>query len=159
VIVYHPDGRLLLQLRHCGKYHSGGLWTNTCCSHPRPAEPVEVAAARRLHEEMGIACPLSPLMTVAYRADVGNNMIEHELVRVFAGRFEGPVRPDPTEADGFAWIAPEDLRRDIAQSPERYSVWFQKYCTTYWRQLMEMTGRPETCNDPAVRRHGGAGLA
>jgi isopentenyl-diphosphate delta-isomerase len=136
VIVRDASGRLLLQKRQARKYHSGGLWTNTCCSHPRPQEPVQLAAARRLREEMGIACPLLHLMTVAYRAEVGAGMIEDEIVHVFAGLFEGPVRPDPGEADGFAWIGPEALRADISTSPERYSVWFRKYCAEHWPQLV-----------------------
>lgn len=135
VVVRDPQGRLLLQKRQLGKYHSGGLWTNTCCSHPRPGEPVEQAAARRLQEEMGFACRLLPLMTVTYRADVGNGLIEHELVHVFGGVFAGPVRPEPREADGFEWIAPAALARERAGAPERYSVWFNKYCGEHWPTL------------------------
>lgn len=135
VIVRDPDGRLLLQKRHVGKYHSGGLWTNTCCSHPRPGEAIGEAAARRLEEEMGVFCPLVPLMTVSYRAEVGNGMVEDEIVHVFAGRFAGPVRPDPSEADGFAWVVPEALAADMARVPSHYSVWFRKYCAEHWQEL------------------------
>jgi isopentenyl-diphosphate delta-isomerase len=136
VVIRDADGRLLLQKRQARKYHSGGLWTNTCCSHPRPDEPVAVAAARRLEEEMGFACALQPLMTVTYQADVGSGMVEHELVHVFAGQFDGAVRPDPREADGYDWVAPDTLRADLAASPERYSVWFQKYCAEHWDRLV-----------------------
>ena len=104
VIVRDPQGRILLQKRQAAKYHSGGLWTNTCCSHPRPDEPVQAAAGRRLREEMGFSCPLLPLVTVTYRADVGNGLIEHELVHVFAGLYAGAVQPDPREADGYDWV-------------------------------------------------------
>lgn len=135
VVIRDAGGRLLLQKRHVGKYHSGGLWTNTCCSHPRPGEPVAVAATRRLEEEMGISCPLLPLMTVTYRADVGNGLIEHELVHVFAGVFEGPVRPDPGEADGFDWTTPEALAAGRQAASGRYSVWFNKYCAEHWPTL------------------------
>lgn len=141
VVVRDPDGRLLLQKRHIGKYHSGGLWTNTCCSHPRPGEPVAAAAERRLREEMGFACPLRPLVTVAYRAEVGNGLIEHEIVHVFAGVFAGPVRPDPAEADGFAWIDPESLAREVAATPDRFSVWFRLYVAEHWPALTR--GHPE----------------
>jgi isopentenyl-diphosphate delta-isomerase len=132
VIVRDRQGRILLQKRHVGKYHSGGLWTNTCCSHPRPDEPVQVAAVRRLREEMGFSCRVQPLISVTYRADVGNGLIEHELVHVFAGLYEGPVRPEPAEADGYDWVEPAALQADMARSPERYSVWFKKYCAEHW---------------------------
>ena len=85
---------------------------------------------------MGFSCPLRPLLTVTYRADVGGGLIEHELVHVFGGLFEGPVRPDPREADGFAWIDPEALLADIAMTPARYSVWFRKYCAEHWQQIV-----------------------
>lgn len=132
VIVRDPQGRILLQKRQVAKYHSGGLWTNTCCSHPRPNEPVALAAGRRLGEEMGFACILWPLITVTYRADVGNGLIEHELVHVYGGQYEGAVRPDPREADGYDWVTPEALRADLALAPQRYSVWFRKYCAEHW---------------------------
>jgi isopentenyl-diphosphate delta-isomerase len=139
VVLQDAEGRLLLQKRHVRKYHSGGLWTNTCCSHPRPGEEVALAAHRRLREEMGIDCPLRPLLTVAYRAEVGQGMVEHEIVHVFAGLFTGAVRPDPAEADGYAWVEPEALARDIRAMPERYSVWFRKYVAEHWPSL---TGDP-----------------
>src|SRR5215510_16253294 len=92
ISVQITDGRnrLLLQKRHIGKYHSGGLWTNTCCSHPRPGETVLAAAQRRLEAEMGIACALRSLFTTSYRANLDNGMVEHEIVHVFAGTYEGP---------------------------------------------------------------------
>src|SRR5690606_10606229 len=132
-------GRLLLQRRHIGKYHSGGLWTNTCCSHPRPGEATAEAAARRLEEEMGIRCALRPLFTTQYRADVGNGLIEHEIVHVFAGTYDGQVCPDPREADGFAYVTPEelasDLRDDAKRPASRYSVWFKLYARDHWPLL------------------------
>jgi isopentenyl-diphosphate delta-isomerase len=135
VILVDGLGRLLLQKRHVGKYHSGGLWTNACCSHPRPGEGILEAAQRRLLEEMGIACPLAPLFSVPYRAELDKGMTEHEVVHVFGGRYAGPVRPDPAEAEGFDWVEPEALLRDLDASPERYSVWFRKYCREYWGRL------------------------
>lgn len=135
VVVRDASGRLLLQKRHIRKYHSGGLWTNTCCSHPRPGETVAMAASRRLQEEMGFTCPLLPLAQVTYRAEVSSGMVEHEVVHIFAGLFDGPVRPDPKEADGFAWIEPEALRADIRTTPERYSAWFKTYCARHWQPI------------------------
>lgn len=136
VVVRDREGRLLLQKRHARKYHSGGLWTNTCCSHPRPGEAVADAAARRLQEEMGFSCPLLPLTRLIYRAEVGPGMVEHEFVHVFAGLFEGPVRPDPREADGFAWTTPEALAADLRAAPERYTAWFRTYCAEHWEPMV-----------------------
>ena len=132
-------GRLLLQRRHIDKYHSGGLWTNTCCSHPHPGETPTDAAVRRLKEEMGIHCTLRPLFTTHYRADVGNGLVEHEIVHVFAGEYDGRVCPDPHEVDGFAYVTPEELAADLEEDAKRpssrYSAWFKIYARDYWRLL------------------------
>lgn len=128
-------GRLLLQKRHIGKYHSGGLWSNTCCSHPRPGEDTAAAAQRRLLEEMGIACPLIPLFTTSYRAVVDNGMIENEVVHCFGGRYAGEVRPDPREAEDHGWMNREDLRQDVRETPEKYSAWFRIYVRDHWPEL------------------------
>jgi isopentenyl-diphosphate delta-isomerase len=137
VVLVDPDGRMLLQKRQQGKYHSGGLWTNTCCSHPRPGEPVSDAAHRRLGEEMGIRTSLTPFFAVHYRAELDKGMTEHEVVHVFGGRYAGSVRPDPLEADGFDWIDATSLRHQLEAAPERYSIWFRKYCIEYWSELNE----------------------
>lgn len=136
VVVRDPSGRFLLQKRHRAKYHSGGLWTNTCCSHPRPGEPALDAARRRLAEEMGIEAEPVPILTTIYRAELDNGLVEHELVHVFAATYAGPVRPDPDEADGFAWVAPEELVADLARTPERYSYWFRLYVRDHWPKLL-----------------------
>jgi isopentenyl-diphosphate delta-isomerase len=132
-------GRLLLQKRNIDKYHSGGLWTNTCCSHPRPGETTIDAAQRRLTEEMGIACPLSPLFSTHYRADLDHGMIEHEVVHVFGGQYSGEIRPNPVEADGFAWLTLQELLSDVARAPDRYSVWFQIYLRDHGAALTSET--------------------
>jgi isopentenyl-diphosphate delta-isomerase len=131
------SGRLLLQKRHIGKYHSGGLWSNTCCSHPRPGEDTAAAAQRRLHEEMGIACPLTPLFTTSYRAVVDNGMIENEVVHCFGGFYAGEVRPDPSEAEEYAWTNVDRIRQRVNEDPERYSAWFRIYLRDHW---VELTG-------------------
>jgi len=130
-----PRGRLLLQKRHIAKYHSGGLWTNTCCSHPRPGEAAADAARRRLAEEIGVSCPLTPLFTTRYRAALDNGMTEHEVVHVFGGVYAGPVAPNPLEVDGFAWLAPDELREDVARAPHRYSAWFRIYLNNHWPEM------------------------
>jgi isopentenyl-diphosphate delta-isomerase len=127
VLIHDGAGRLLLQKRYRGKYHSGGLWTNACCGHPRPGEDTLAAAARRLNEEMGFTCPLSPLGTLIYRESVDGGLIEHELVHLFAGRYEGPIHPDPREAEDHAWRPLHDIRREAITNPERFTVWFGRY--------------------------------
>jgi isopentenyl-diphosphate delta-isomerase len=102
VIIGDRDGRVLLHRRAAGKYHSGGLWTNTCCSHPRPGEPASDAATRRLVEEMGISCPLTFVFSMNYRAEVSNGLVEDEIVHVFGGRFDGTPIPDPLEVSDWA---------------------------------------------------------
>ena len=135
IYLFNAKGETLLTRRARGKYHSGGLWTNTCCSHPRPGEAVADAATRRLAEEMGVACRLFPMFPVRYRAELDNEMIEHEVVHVFGGIFSGRVRPDPAEADGFDWVEPAALLRDLDATPARYSVWFRTYCLEHWDRL------------------------
>ena len=136
VILRDRQGRLLMQRRAAGKYHSGGVWTNTCCSHPRPGEMPAEAARRRLREEMGIDHPaLAPLFITTYCADVGAGLVEHELVHVFTGVWDGGVAPDPAEVDEFAWVEPRALRDDMALHPDRYSVWFRAYCTRFWDRI------------------------
>jgi isopentenyl-diphosphate Delta-isomerase len=123
VFVFDSAGRLLLQRRAAGKYHSGGLWSNTACGHPRPGEETRAAAARRLREEMGFGCELREAFVLAYRAEVGGGLVEHELDHVFVGRFDGEPAPDPAEADGWRWAAPDELARDLAARPGDYSYW------------------------------------
>jgi isopentenyl-diphosphate delta-isomerase len=132
VMVWDGRGRLLLQRRQVGKYHSGGLWTNSCCGHPRPGEEVGEAAARRLMEEMRIACPLTPIGTFTYHAELDAGLTEHELVHVFRGLYNGPVAPDPHECDGFSWSSPDAIRRQIAAAPQSFSAWFKKYIDAGW---------------------------
>jgi isopentenyl-diphosphate delta-isomerase len=124
VFVFNARGELLLQRRAAGKYHCPGLWTNTCCSHPRPREPVEQAAARRLEEEMGIACPLRKAFDFVYRAELAGGLIEHEFDHVFVGRFDGEPRPDPAEVSETRWIARDALLRELRETPQSYTPWF-----------------------------------
>ncbi len=137
VVLRSADGRrLLLQRRAACKYHSGGAWTNTCCSHPRPGEDPEHAAVRRLREEMGIALPgLEKLFTTVYEAPVGHGLTEHEYVHVFGCAWDGDVHPDPAEVEGYGWFEAEELRADLSAHPERYSVWFRTYADAFWDRM------------------------
>jgi isopentenyl-diphosphate Delta-isomerase len=125
VFVFDDRGRMLLQRRARGKYHSGGLWSNTCCSHPRPGEATHVAAHRRLGEEMGIACDLEPAFSFVYRADVGNGLVEHEYDHIFVGRCSADPAPDPEEVSAWRWARPAELLLELADRPSRFTPWFR----------------------------------
>ncbi len=135
VIIRDTAGNLLLQRRHLEKYHCGGQWTNTCCSHPRPGEGTAAAASRRLREEMGISVPLQLLFQTEYRAVVAADLVEHEVVDVFAGTFDGAPRPDPDEVADWCWIRPDALRIDMHHNAHRYTPWFHAYAEEHWPQL------------------------
>ena len=125
VFVLDDAGRLLLQQRAQAKYHSGGLWSNTCCSHPRPGESVLDAAHRRLQEEMGFDCPLEAAFGFVYRAHLDHGLVEHEYDHVLIGRHAGDPAPDPAEVDGWKWEALADVRDAVAAHPETFTVWFR----------------------------------
>lgn len=126
VFVFDERGRLLLQRRAPDKYHSGGLWSNTCCSHPRPTEAPAVAARRRLREEMGFSCSVTAAFHRTYRAPVGNGLTEHELDHVFVGTVdEARIRANPTEVMDWRWVSPSAVRRDVTTHPHRYTPWFR----------------------------------
>jgi len=125
IFVFDGGGRLLLQRRAPGKYHSAGKWSNTCCGHPRPGERLESAAHRRLREEMGFDCPLRLAGTYRYRARLENGLLENELDHLLVGEFEGQPAPDPQEASEWRWIAPGALRRELADDPLRFTVWLR----------------------------------
>lgn len=145
VLIHDGDGKMLLQKRHPAKYHSGGLWTNACCGHPRPDEGTLAAASRRLREEMGFACPLRALGSLVYRADVGHGLIEHEYVHLIVGCWNGVVRPDPAEAEAYAWRCLESVRSERASAPERFTAWFRLYLDELGASALEPS------IDPAAR--------
>lgn len=132
IMVWDGSGRMLLQKRAIAKYHSGGLWTNACCGHPRPGESPANAAVRRLNEELGFSCSIEPIGLFRYRSEVGGGLTEHELVHIYRGTYDGPIHPDPAECDGYSWMPPEDFRIGVVQSPQRYTAWFAKYVAAGW---------------------------
>jgi isopentenyl-diphosphate delta-isomerase len=125
VFVLNSRGEMLLQRRARGKYHSGGLWTNTCCSHPRPGEAVGQAARRRLREEMGIDTELTPLFEFTYRAQVGPRLVEHEYDHVFAGLYDGEPLPSADEVDGWRWVPVADVAAQVREDPDAFTPWFR----------------------------------
>ena len=142
VLIHDGAGNLLLQKRHIGKYHSGGLWTNTCCGHPRPGEDTMAAACRRLNEEMGFTSELTPLGSLIYRADVSNDLIEHEFVHLFIGRHNGAIAPDDLEVENWRWQAVGDVRRSVRAGPDLYTAWFRRYLEESW-PLTEIERTPQ----------------
>jgi isopentenyl-diphosphate delta-isomerase len=123
VFVFDAEKRLLLQKRARTKYHSGGLWSNTACGHPRPGEMTLAAARRRLREEMGFDCELSRAFGFLYRAELDNRLVEHEYDHVFVGRFDGVPAPDASEVEDWRWLSVGQLRRELRERPEEYSYW------------------------------------
>lgn len=123
VFVMNDRGELLIQQRASGKYHSAGMWSNTCCSHPRPGEGNEDAAHRRLKEEMGFDCPLDPIFTLLYKADVGNGLIENEYDHIFLGTYSGDVHPNPDEVQAYQYISLDKLQVWMTSEPESFTPW------------------------------------
>lgn len=135
IFVINEQGQLLLQKRAKHKYHSGGLWTNTCCSHPRPDEPTLLAAHRRLQEEMGFDCELQEIFSFVYRADLDNNLIEHEFDRVFVGYSDRQPILNPEEAEDWKWIDLKVLQADIQKNPKSYTYWLRDCCDRFIAEL------------------------
>jgi isopentenyl-diphosphate delta-isomerase len=125
LFIFNLRGELLLQKRSKDKYHSGGLWSNTCCSHPAPGEAVWDAARRRLNEEMGILIQPEFSHAFIYRAEFENGLTEYEFDHVFTGIYAHEPVPDPREAEDWKFISLDALRHDIANRPEKYSVWLK----------------------------------
>jgi len=125
IFIFNTKGEMLLQQRAMGKYHSPGLWTNTCCSHPRPGETVEDAAVRRLKEEMGITTPLEKIFDFIYRTEFDNGLTEFEFDHVFTGSFSGTLNPDRQEVHDYCFRSMEAIEQDLQRSPEKYSEWFK----------------------------------
>ena len=125
VLVLNDRNELLLQRRAQDKHHSGGLWSNTCCGHPRPDESIQTAARRRLQEEMGFDCPLKEIFSFVYRAEVGNGSIEYEYDHVFIGEFNGEPVLNSAEVMDWNWISLHELHKAVQVRPDQYAVWLR----------------------------------
>ncbi len=126
VLIYNSNGELLLQKRAQSKYHSGGLWTNTCCSHPHPEESIFQAAQRKLNQEMGIALQTKFVFKFTYKTSLDNNLTEHEIDHVLIGHYDGQPKINPSEAEDWKFENPETVKGDMMINPERYTYWFKK---------------------------------
>ncbi|MCU0418801.1 MAG: isopentenyl-diphosphate Delta-isomerase [Cyclobacteriaceae bacterium] len=125
VVLINAKGELLLQKRALTKYHSGGLWTNTCCSHQHPQEDAPVTVQRRLVEEMGIEAQLSFAYKFIYKAALDGHLTEHECDHVYVGRFDGTPSLNPHEAADWRWMSLSALQADMQRHPDRYTAWFK----------------------------------
>lgn len=124
VFLFDENGNMLLQKRALSKYHSPGLWTNTCCSHPRPGEQVNEAAKRRLVEEMGIVANIEEAFHFIYRAALDQDLIEHELDHVFIGTYSGEIVPNELEVSDYLYLSMETIKQRMKMAPESFTVWF-----------------------------------
>lgn len=132
-------GRLLIQQRALGKYHTPGLWANTCCTHPHWGEAPGDCAHRRLAEELGITgLDLAHRAQIEYRADVGGGMVEHEVVDVYLAEAEGDIAltPAPAEVMATRWIALPDLKAEIAAAPDRFTPWLKIYLAQHVEAIL-----------------------
>ncbi len=126
VFIFNSAGQMLLQRRSARKYHFGGLWTNACCSHPRPGESLAEAAVARLREEFGFDADLRVAFSFTYReVDPASGLTEHEFDHVFIGRFDGHPLPNPEEIDDWKWVHTQALAKDVRDNSAHYTPWFR----------------------------------
>ncbi|GAB6107221.1 isopentenyl-diphosphate Delta-isomerase [Fusibacter bizertensis] len=125
ILVFNEQNQLLLQRRSFKKYHTPGLWTNTCCSHPRYGEKLTDAVQRRLIEEMGFSCALEELFHFIYKVEFEKGLFEYELDHVFLGRYSGNVIANPDEVHEIKWIDLDTLKREIEENPDQFTYWFK----------------------------------
>jgi isopentenyl-diphosphate delta-isomerase len=125
VFFFYMNGCMLLQQRAAKKYHGGLLWTNACCSHPYPGEDVHVAAERRLNEELGFTTPLQKIFSFTYKANVENDLIEHEYDHVFAGEYEEQINLNENEVAACSYHSIEEIKGFLKQRPDDFTAWFK----------------------------------
>jgi isopentenyl-diphosphate delta-isomerase len=124
IFLFNEKNEMLLQQRAITKYHSGGLWTNACCSHPSPFEDTEVAASRRLREELGFTTPIKKIFDFNYNASFDNGLVEHEFDHVFVGTYTGKIKPNPAEVQDYCYKTMEEITATIASHSHKYTAWF-----------------------------------
>lgn len=125
VFIFNTKGEMLLQQRALNKYHSGGLWTNACCSHPREGEETKKAAERRLKEELGFETSLEKVFDLVYKAKFDNGLTEHEFDHVFAGEYDGEINFNKEEVMDFCYKEVKEINRSLQTHPQKYTAWFR----------------------------------
>ena len=124
IFIFNGKGEMLLQQRAFTKYHSGGLWTNACCSHPMPGEKTMDAANRRLMEELGFETTIEKIFDFTYKAEFDNGLTEHEFDHVFAGEYEGELDINPAEVNDFVYKEVSAIKNEIQTEPQKFTAWF-----------------------------------
>lgn len=135
VFVFNKDNELMLQQRAMHKYHSPGLWTNTCCSHQRDGENNIAAGTRRLQEEMGFSTALKETTSFIYKAPFDNGLTEHELDHILVGHYEGEPVINEDEVASWKWMSLEEVNKDIVVNSEQYTAWFKIIFEKYYTYL------------------------
>lgn len=125
LFVFNKNGELLLQQRALNKYHSGGLWSNTCCSHTVPGEDIEKTVHRKLKQEMGFDCPINRAYSFKYKIEFSNGLSEHEYDHVFIGKYDGNIKPSKEEVANWRWITLENLKKEVKDNPDDFTYWFK----------------------------------
>jgi len=125
VLVFNSKGEMLLQQRAISKYHSGGLWTNTCCSHPQPGETIEQAGKRKLMQEMGFSCDLSFSHKFLYKVQLDNDLIEYEWDYILIGYYDGVPSINASEAQAWKSASVKSIQQDAIKNPDLYTCWFK----------------------------------
>lgn len=124
IFIFNAKGEMLLQQRTLNKYHSGGLWTNACCSHPSPGEDTAAAARRRLKEELGFETPVEKVFEFIYKHDFDNGLTEHEYDHVFAGEYDGRIELNPEEVMDICYKDVQEIGHSLQTHPRKYTAWF-----------------------------------
>ncbi len=136
VFILNDKKELMLQQRAHHKYHSPGLWTNTCCSHQREGESNIQAGTRRLEEEMGFTTPLKETISFIYKAPFDNGLTEHELDHVLVGQYEEDPIINPDEVSNWKWMPIEDVKKDIIENPNSYTAWFKIIFDKFYEHIV-----------------------
>ena len=137
VFIFNNDGELMLQRRALTKYHSPGLWTNTCCSHQRDGETNIISGKRRLNEEMGFDTELFEKTSFIYKAKFDNGLTEHEFDHVLVGSYNHSPIINSTEVDSWKWMSMENVKKDIKDHPENYTAWFKIIFEKYYKYISQ----------------------
>ena len=158
IFVVDDRGRILLQRRNPKKYHSGGLWANSCCGHPRPGERTVTAARRRLNEELGVSSDLMFGFFSRYRTELDNGMHENEFVYVYFGPLVSSPRPDPAEVSDVELLSVEEISRRLERQPNSFTVWFRHYFKNHRADIARLAkttirnaGRPSGASRTRMR--------
>ncbi|UJH92416.1 isopentenyl-diphosphate Delta-isomerase [Antarcticibacterium sp. 1MA-6-2] len=135
VFIFNNRNELMLQQRAYSKYHSPGLWTNTCCSHQREGESNIEAGKRRLEEEMGFSTDLQDTTSFIYKAPFDNGLTEHEFDHILVGKFNEEPKLNPEEAADYKWLSLEEVKKDMKENPQIYTEWFKIIFDKYYQTI------------------------